>query len=118
MDNENKRYCEAIVEELIAIYDGELTASDDNSYNGLEPGDVVTFYDYFNDVLDIDYIVGSDRETLRGVRLMVTCGGPNVYVNTFNNKIELYWWSEYAEAWLPSEVADAITETFQEYWDC
>lgn len=119
MNNENKRHCEAIAEELKSIYDGEWLADEYESEQfGVEVGEPLGFWEYFQDVLNIDYVVASDRETLRGVRLLVAYGGPNIYVNTWENRVELYWWGESAEAWLPSEVSEAITDVFQELWHC
>lgn len=75
----------------------------------------LSLYDYFNDVFDIIYYIGGDKE-VRGVRLMVACGGPNVYIDTYKYTVELYWWTESATANLGFEVCDAITEMFEEIY--
>lgn len=119
--NKHDLYCQDIASELMAIYNGEIIADDDeNYYEGLEQGDTVSLWDYIlgTDFYNIDYIVGSDRETLKGVRLMVACGGPNVYINTWDNEIQLHWWSESGKAWLPHEVCEEINDIMQEYWNC
>lgn len=108
-----------LADELKAVYNGEMLADEDDANRyGLEEGEPLGFWEFFSDVLDIDYIVSSDRETLRGVRLLVTFGGPNIYVNTWENAVEGYWWGDSARAWIPSEIAEAITDAFQEFWDC
>ena len=121
MNAENQKHVDSIAAELIALYNGELIADEYEAEKlGIEEGEPLSVWDYFtgDDIYNIDYIVGSDCETLRGVRLMVACGGPNIYINTWENKIQLYWWTDYAEAGLPHEVSDAITEVFQEYFSC
>lgn len=76
----------------------------------------VTMWDYFADALDITYYMDSDRETVRGVRIMVACGGPNIYVDTYRRTIELYWWNEHATVDLDSDVCNSIDATFQELY--
>lgn len=120
---DNKQHVESIRDELVKVYNGEIIATEEdcNCYDGIEPGDVISLWDYFmngDGIYNIDYIVASDKKTLLGVRLMVACGGPNIYINTFENAVQLYWWSDTATAWLPSEISDEITDIFQELWDC
>lgn len=50
--------------------------------------------DYLSDVLDIEYYVASDRETINGARLLVAFGGPNIWIDTRFKRVEGYWWSE------------------------
>lgn len=79
--------------------------------------EAVTIYDYIDDnAIDWDYIV-SRNGSYKGVRIMITCGGPNIYVNTFSRKIELYWWSEEETCPLESNVIDAIDEYFEDYFN-
>ena len=113
---------DGIANELKAVYNGEILATEEDSeMYGLEVGEPISMWDYFlNDdgIYNIDYIVASDKETLRGVRIMVACGGPNIYINTWENRVEGFWWGSNAFAWIPSEVADSITEVFEEVWHC
>ena len=80
----------------------------------LEP---VYMLDYFDDVLDIEYRIGSDREFL-SVRLLVAYGGPNIYVDTWSQQVELYWWTDRASFPLSSEVCDQINTDFEELFNC
>lgn len=73
--------------------------------------------DYFNDVLDINYILNSDRELI-GVKLLLTCGGPNIWLNTDTCKLSLHWWTEYDEIYIDRDVCDAITEVFKDVFYC
>ena len=118
-----ERQCDYIKEELEAVYNGELVADEDGCVDGVDyglcEGDSVTMWDFFShcdgDVLDIEYFVGSDGE-YRGVRLMVACGGPNIYINTRMGEVEGYWWTDTATAWVPSEICNAIDDVWSEYY--
>ena len=78
----------------------------------------LSLYDYFEDVLDIEYRVDSDRKTIRSVSLMVTCGGPNIYIDTAEKAVLLYWWTDKARYYLSSDVCDQINEWGEELWNC
>jgi len=53
--------------------------------------------DWLNDALDIQYIVNQKKEYL-GARILVTFGGPNIWVDTQYNKVEGYWGTD-TEVW-------------------
>lgn len=83
----------------------------------LDDLDEVSMYDYFKDsALDIEYTIGSDLNYI-GARIMITCGGPNIYINTNNRHVELYWWNESAEAMLSGRAVDAIDEYFADEYN-
>ena len=140
MKNENLDYCKHIRSELEKYYNGETyrcsecneivhisnmsTLKETNKGYVLpcgcaieDPYDLeqMCLYDYFNDVFDIIYYIGSEKE-IRGVRLMVACGGPNIYIDTFRKTIELYWWTEYATVDLHSDLCEEITELFAQVY--
>lgn len=50
--------------------------------------------DYLSDILDIEFIVANNRKDCLGARILVTFGGPNIWINTRTNQVEGYWWSE------------------------
>lgn len=57
-----------------------------------------SMYDYFRDhIYDIEYTINSDLEYI-GARIMIACGGPNIYINTNSKRVELYWGSSKAYA--------------------
>lgn len=113
-----ERMCDNIAEELKNVYNGiELEDEDEADMYGLEVGDTLSFYDYFNDALDIEYTIGGDG-TFRGVRIMVACGGSNIWVDTLRGEVFGAWWSDRASAWIPSEICNEIDEVFEEYYNC
>ena len=116
-----QRECDAVVTELTNVYEGRLIADEDGCVDGVDfglcEGDTVSMWDLFSneDVYDIEYMIGGDGE-YRGVRLMVACGGPNVYINTQRREVEGYWSLDSATAWLPSEICEEIDEVWSEYY--
>lgn len=105
-------YCDNIAKEIFSLYDG-LDISDDEREEMEQNGDATSLYDYFNDALDIEYIIGADM-SFRSVRIAVTLGGPNVYVDTGRGVVEGFWGKEHVERWLPSEICEEINSIFEE----
>lgn len=79
--------------------------------------EMLSMYDYFEDVLDIEYRIGSDKQ-LRSVQIMVTCGGPNIYIDTASKQVELYWWGDRASYPIENDVCDEIDDFFEEIYQC
>ena len=79
--------------------------------------EAVSVWYYFNDVFDIEYRVGSNRE-YRSVRIMVACGGPNIYIDTAAHAVKLYWWTDFAEYGLSSYTCEQIDQYFEELYNC
>lgn len=120
---ENQNHVNSIRDELEKIYNGEVMPDDYNERiaDGEEPDDIepLTLWDYFNDVYNIEYRVDSKHaDSINSVEIMVACGGPNIYIDTGDRKVKLYWWTEYAEAEISREVCDAINDIFDELWNC
>ena len=133
MKNENREHCKSIALELEAYAEGrvyrcpECSTHVQDNVLFCECGEQVdliegeweqcSLYDYLEDVLDIEYTIQSDRQTVKGVRLLVAFGGPNIYVDTIKKAVTLYWWTEYAEYALDTDVCDDLDEIAQEHWD-
>ena len=73
-------------------------------------------YDYLNDALDIEYTVSSDKQYL-GARVLVTCGGPNIWIDTRLKQVQGYWWNE---SFIESYASDAmdLDGTLEEFFNC
>lgn len=125
----SQAYVKSIAQELTDVYNGIVyycsncghehkIVTDDpvecsKCGTELEP---MTLYDFFNDVYDIEYRVSSKHDDIKSVSIMVACGGPNIYIDTADNKVKCYWWTDYADEYISSEIGDEITEMFNEYW--
>jgi hypothetical protein len=87
-------------------------------YSGdVDDYDTMSIYDYFEDCLDIEYRCDTHRE-YRSVQIMVTCGGPNIYIDTASRRVELYWWGDSANYPLDSDTVAAVDEWAEELWGC
>lgn len=103
------------IEKRIQTTQDEITELETELESLEEKKDTLSFWDYFNDVLDIEYTIGSSGD-YRGVCLMVCCGGPNVYVDTNRGEVWGAWWTDKASVWLPSEICEEINGVFEEYY--
>ena len=119
------------------IYNGELFPVDKDEFckldgclyregvytmpNGKEIADtdleVATIGDYFSDFYDVDYIVDSNKK-YKACRVLVAFGGPNIYINTWNEQVQLEWWSDTAIADIPEGLCMAIDEFFETLYNC
>lgn len=140
MTQENLSYCRNIRNELEKYYHGSIYKCPEcgeiiciPDIDDLEEGDAgikltcgcivddineleqLSLYDYFSDVFDIVYYIDTDKEVI-GVRIMVACGGPNIYIDTYRKTVELYWWTEYAATDLRSDLCEEITSQFAEVY--
>ena len=101
--------CSIVDDDCYVFSDG------DEVYEGdVEPA---SLFDYFTDYLDVDYIIDSQKQ-FKAVRVMVTCGGPNIYINTWSREVQLFWWTERATAVIPANICDKIDDIFQEFYYC
>lgn len=73
------------------------------------------FYEYFEDVLDVEYRVNSEGK-YKGVVLYITLGGPNVWVDTCQGRVNLAWGYDRAEDILSEQAVDMIDDLFSEYY--
>lgn len=78
--------------------------------------EAVGIYDYFSDVLDIDYRVNAQKEYV-GARLWVTLGGPNICIDTEKSAVCLKWWGDTAERLIDVSTCDAIDDYARELYD-
>ena len=84
-----------------------------------EHGEMQTAFDYLQDALDFNWILNSDR-TLKGARLLVAFGGPNIWIDTTKGIVEGYWWQDkfVAEYDRNSEFACDLDEALQTLFNC
>lgn len=132
-NRENRNHCKRIAEDVEAFAEGRVYKCpncgeyvqdnvlfcDCGEQVDLIDGDweQMSLYDYFEDCLDIEYRVGSDKE-YRSVRIMVACGGPNIFIDTASKAVELYWWTDRASFLLSSDVCEEIDQWAEEYYNC
>lgn len=146
-DNENREYCRHIADELEAAASGELFKCehcgelvsiadyDEETAEAIENGDYMkplccngdqdgeTYYhpyaviDWVDDnTLDYDYTITCDGD-YKGVSILVTLGGPNVYVDTIYGAVRLYWGVDREEYPLDGDAVDELNAYFQELYN-
>lgn len=69
---------------------------------------------YFEDIYNTDYIWRLGYG-LMGVRVMIACGGPNIWVDTFEQTVHGYWGGNEAIAYLTGDCCEKIENSFG--WD-
>ena len=144
MENKNLKHVQTIVADMadfasgnFFIYDGELFPIDKGNFckkegclycegtyimpNGEKiPEDeieVATIGDYFDEFYDIDYIIDREKH-YKACRVLVAFGGPNIYIDTWEKEVQLYWWSDTATADIPVNICDEIDEFFKMLYEC
>lgn len=90
--------------------------AEDAEAQGVENHTEASGYDYLSDVLDIEYIVSADK-TYKAARVLIAFGGPNAWINTLTNQLEVAWWSEPVYRELPREFCEALDETLEELYN-
>jgi hypothetical protein len=137
-DADNWRHCRRIANDLEDYYNGSVRVcpgcGEIHCRDWDDVGDVFkcprcgavtdtdeweqqSLWDYFNDCYDIEYRIGSDKQ-LRSVQIMVTCGGPNIYIDTASRQVELYWWGDRASYAIDSDICNDIDSIFEELYRC
>ena len=103
------RTCERIAKEIESgEYDMEEWAVD-------EFGEPCASH-YLSDALDVEYTV-SGRGDYLGSRVCVALGGPNIYIDTRNQKIQGYWGGDHIERSY-SRDALALDDYLEEMFNC
>ena len=130
---ENKTHCKSIADDLSDYVNGyvykcpecgEIITIDDDrekhlckcGYIGdIDEYEQQSIYDYFDDMLDIEYRIDRDRD-LKSVQICVAWGGPNIYIDTASGDVELYWWSDRARWPMDRDVITAVDEFAEELY--
>ncbi|MDY0829119.1 hypothetical protein SK224_08255 [Microbacterium sp. BG28] len=71
--------------------------------------------DYLSDVLDINYIVDSERR-YRSARVWITLGGPNAYIDTEERALVVNWGGDTGRWNLPIAFCEGIDDYLGEYF--
>ena len=77
----------------------------------------LSMYDFLEDALDFEYTINANGDFKHG-RVMLTCGGPNIYANTGRNSVELYWWGDSGEYPISNNAADILNEYLEDFYNC
>jgi hypothetical protein len=92
------------------------TEKEAQDYLDAHQGVLVSAYDYLQDALDIEYVIGSDKRYL-GARVLVAFGGPNIWINTRTKQVEGYWWGESAIVSYNTDAMD-LDSALEDLYNC
>lgn len=106
MNNDLMNMCNGIAQELEDIFYGEVEEDG--------PADM---WEYLSDILDYDVTYDS-QGVYRGCSIMVTCGGPNIYIDTINSEVRGYWWTDFERVPITRGACDLIDEIMSEITMC
>ena len=109
MKNECREYAQSVAEEIEAIYNGTTEEENDD-------GEKMSLCDYVADALDFEAILTSTK-TVKAVRLYVTLGGPNCYVDTECHAVVCAWGGDREEYPLDWDACDKIESIIAEYME-
>ena len=118
-DSKCKDMCRRIALQLDAMADGTLYRDCFGNYciaRDPEPSWVqADAYEYFEDVYAVRYVIDQDLDYI-GARILVACGGPNIWVDTCAQQIELFWGLTHETYRFGADAADVIDDMFSEYY--
>lgn len=138
MNNNNHKHCVEIAESLEKIVNGQMYRCPEcgefipeSEFDEFETTchcckaeitlgscEQASLFDYFDDsTLDIEYRLDSERK-FKNVRIMVACGGPNIFIDAGACEVQLYWWTDRASCPIDPETCDAINDCFEELYNC
>ena len=80
-----------------------------------ESSDIISGFDWLHDCLDIQYIISRDGECLGG-RVLVSFGGPTIWVDTVRGVVEGHWWGEAKNATFEADAMD-INDAILQCWE-
>lgn len=123
-DEKNRDRCRYIADEIEAYASGMVYRDESGNVHDLKDGETAPddweqlgLLDYLEDVLDVRYTV--DREfDYRSCALLVTFGGPNVWVDTARKSVDLYWRGDEASYPLSTYACDALDDCMRERYEC
>ena len=65
---------------------------------------------YFDDIYNFD-IVWRMGFGLMGIRIMIACGGPNIWIDTFEKTVHGYWGGDEAISYLTDDCCEKIEKS-------
>lgn len=100
--------CDNIANTLESIYEDNFVIEDEDD----EYYDVHYYFD--DDIYNLDYVWRKGYGVI-GMRIMVACGGPNIWIDTMEEAVCGYWGTDVYKAYLTTACVNAINDYFAEY---
>lgn len=119
-----ERQCRGIAAELDKLARGAFYRDESGEGHDIEDEEIddvpddweqMSIGDYFEDYYNLRYVVDESGEYF-AVKVLIACGGPNIWVNTESQSVDLFWWGDEASWPLSSEAVAEIDALFSEMW--
>lgn len=79
-----------------------------------DPDQGFTAWDYVQTILDFTYELDSKRRVIGG-SLLLSFGGPNIWLDLRSGRVDGYWWGDHAQAFVTNrEQLDELIECMSE----
>lgn len=134
---EGRERCQRIAEEIDAYAEGNIyrcpecgevvempeTVGDKfkcyhcGEVNEMEDFEQLSICDYMEDILDIDFTCNRYKE-YQSCSICIGWGGPNIFIDTADAYVKLYWGSTQEQYPIKYETRDEIDEWAEEYFNC
>ena len=122
----NAEWLKGISEDLDRIVKGRMYVDGDGMCVRLGEGEEIpegceeaTMDDYLAENYGVDVTVSLGREPfVKSASVMVAFGGPNIYIDTGSELVEMYWWTTYACYPLTCEAVSALNDWAQYCYEC
>ena len=121
-----EKQCRSIADELDALARGAVYRDESGESHNIEDENIddvpddweqMSICNYFEDYYNLRYVVDGCGEYF-AVKVMVACGGPNIWVDTESQSVDLFWWGDEASWPLSSDAVAEIDALFGEMWGC
>lgn len=70
-----------------------------------------------DEALDIKFLSRSPRELL-GAEIAVTLGGPNIYIDTYRQQVQVYWSGDSYITSLGDDITEELNNVLEELYFC
>ena len=113
-DQQLLEYLAPVADRLNAGFTYE-TDEDGEHYD--EDGTPTSPYEFICDALDVE-VTRSLNGDYRGARILLTFGGPNIWLDTADRELQGAWGGKRVNMYVPYEVCEAIDAAVEELTGC
>lgn len=119
-----EKQCRRIAKELDALARGVVYRDETDESHDIEAENIdeipdeweqLSIDNYFEDYYNLRYVVDDDGAYF-AVKVLIACGGPNIWVDTESQSVNLFWWGDEASWPLSSDTVAEIDALFGELW--
>ena len=84
--------------------------------NDIEDFEELSIYDYMDDILDIEFTVDRYR-SYKSCEICIGWGGPNIYIDTSDSYVKLYWGSTREKYPIRYSTSEEIDDWAEDYYN-